>query len=37
MKTYLKYGTPLLDIKSYITDFDAAKKEKIGWLESLDL
>ena len=27
-------GTPLLDIKPYVPDFDAAKKVRIGWLES---
>jgi tRNA-Thr(GGU) m(6)t(6)A37 methyltransferase TsaA len=27
-------GTPLLDIKPYVPDFDAATKVKIGWLES---
>ena len=26
-------GTPLLDIKPYVPDFDAAKKVRIGWLE----
>jgi tRNA-Thr(GGU) m(6)t(6)A37 methyltransferase TsaA len=27
-------GTPLLDIKPYVPDFDAAKKVRIGWLKS---
>ena len=27
-------GTPLLDIKPYVPDFDAAKKARIGWLEN---
>lgn len=27
-------GTPLLDIKPYVPDFDAAKNVRIGWLES---
>ena len=27
-------GTPLLDIKPYVPDFDAAKKVRIGWLEN---
>jgi tRNA-Thr(GGU) m(6)t(6)A37 methyltransferase TsaA len=26
-------GTPLLDIKPYVPEFDARKAEKIGWLE----
>ena len=26
-------GTPLLDIKPYVPEFDARKTEKIGWLE----
>lgn len=26
-------GTPLLDIKPYVPDFDIKKVEKIGWLE----
>ena len=26
-------GTPLLDIKPYITKFDIRETEKIGWLE----
>jgi tRNA (adenine37-N6)-methyltransferase len=25
-------GTPLLDIKPYVPEFDARKTEKIGWL-----
>ena len=27
-------GTPLLDIKPYVPDFDAAKRVKVGWLEN---
>ena len=27
-------GTPLLDIKPYVPDFDIRKVEKVGWLES---
>jgi len=27
-------GTPLLDIKPYVPQFDARKKVRIGWLES---
>ncbi|NIO00828.1 MAG: tRNA (N6-threonylcarbamoyladenosine(37)-N6)-methyltransferase TrmO [Candidatus Latescibacteria bacterium] len=27
-------GTPLLDIKPYVPDFDAAQNIRIGWLES---
>jgi len=27
-------GTPLLDIKPYVPEFDAREVEKIGWLES---
>jgi tRNA-Thr(GGU) m(6)t(6)A37 methyltransferase TsaA len=26
-------GTPLLDIKPYVPEFDTRKAEKIGWLE----
>ena len=26
-------GTPLLDIKPYVPDFDSAKKVRIGWLK----
>ena len=26
-------GTPLLDIKPYVPEFDVRKVEKIGWLE----
>ena len=26
-------GTPLLDIKPYVPDFDSPKAERIGWLE----
>jgi len=26
-------GTPLLDIKPYVPEFDIRKVEKIGWLE----
>jgi tRNA (Thr-GGU) A37 N-methylase len=26
-------GTPLLDIKPYVPDFDAVKKTRIGWLK----
>ena len=26
-------GTPLLDIKPYVPEFDAKEVEKIGWLE----
>ncbi|TET90668.1 MAG: tRNA (N6-threonylcarbamoyladenosine(37)-N6)-methyltransferase TrmO [Methanomassiliicoccales archaeon] len=26
-------GTPLLDLKPYVPDFDAREREKIGWLE----
>jgi tRNA (Thr-GGU) A37 N-methylase len=25
-------GTPLLDIKPYVAEFDMAEEEKIGWL-----
>jgi tRNA-Thr(GGU) m(6)t(6)A37 methyltransferase TsaA len=28
-------GTPLLDIKPYVPDFDIRKVEKIGWLQEL--
>jgi tRNA-Thr(GGU) m(6)t(6)A37 methyltransferase TsaA len=28
-------GTPLLDIKPYVPEFDAKKAEKIGWLEKI--
>ena len=28
-------GTPLLDIKPYVSDFDVRKVEKIGWLEKV--
>jgi tRNA (Thr-GGU) A37 N-methylase len=27
-------GTPLLDIKPYVPDFNAAKKVRIGWLKN---
>ena len=27
-------GTPLLDIKPYVPEFDMREKERIGWLES---
>jgi len=27
-------GTPLLDIKPYVPEFDIRKVEKIGWLEN---
>ena len=27
-------GTPLLDIKPYVPDFDASEVERIGWLEN---
>jgi len=29
-------GTPLLDIKTYITSFDERSEHRIGWLEGVD-
>ncbi len=31
--TPFKHGTPLLDIKPYVPDFEPGEKIKIGWLK----